>query len=183
MKNTLVKGRLPAAIFLVLASIFAFGQAADWQQIRIPPLPNFQPIEPKRIELPNGMVLFLQEDHELPLVDGFARIRGGSREEPDAKTGLVDVYGEVWRTGGTNTKTGDELDDFLEAHAAKVETGGSLDSTSIGLSCLKADFEEVFQVFLDLLRDPEFRPDKLEIAQKGMFDAISRRKDIWSPRF
>src|SRR5207248_11708147 len=57
-----------------------------------------------------------------PLIDGFARIRGGSREEPGAKTGLVDVYGEVWRTGGIKTQTGDQLDDFLEAHAAKVET-------------------------------------------------------------
>ncbi|HKN32488.1 MAG TPA: pitrilysin family protein [Terriglobales bacterium] len=178
MKNTLV-GRysLAAVLMFVFASSFAFGQAADWRQIPIPPLPAFQPVEPKRIELPNGMVIFLQEDHELPLIDGFARIRGGSREEPGAKTGLVDVYGEVWRTGGIKTQTGDQLDDFLEAHAAKVETGGGLDSTSIGLSCLKADFEDVFKVFLDLLRNPEFRPDKLEIAQKGMSDAISRRND------
>ena len=57
--------------------------------------------QPKRIELPNGMVIFLQEDHELPLIDGVARIRGGSRHEPADKAGLVDMYGEVWRTGGT----------------------------------------------------------------------------------
>ena len=45
----------------------ATAQAADWQQITIPPLPAFHPQEPKRFELPNGMVVFLQEDHELPL--------------------------------------------------------------------------------------------------------------------
>ena len=28
------------------------------------------------------MVIFLQEDHELPIIDGTARIRGGSRSEP-----------------------------------------------------------------------------------------------------
>ena len=48
-------------------------------------------------------VIFLQEDHELPLVRGTARIRGGSREEPAAKAGLLSVYGQVWRTGGTKT--------------------------------------------------------------------------------
>ena len=37
-----------------------------WQQIPIPKLPAFHPAQPKRIELPNGMVVFLQEDHELP---------------------------------------------------------------------------------------------------------------------
>ena len=123
------------------------------------------------------MVVFLQEDHELPLIDGMARIRGGSRSEPAAKTGLVDLYSEVWRTGGTKSQTGDQLDDFLEVRAAKVETGGNADSTTISWSCLKADFDDVFKVFDDLLRGPEFREDKLDLAQKEYFDAISRRND------
>jgi zinc protease len=148
-----------------------------WQQIPIPPLPVFKPQEPKRIELPNGMVIFLQEDHELPLVDGVARIRGGSRSEPANKVGMLDIYGEVWRTGGTKTQTGDQLDDFLEARAAKVETNNTADSTTISLSCLKEDFDDVFKVFQELLRQPEFRPDKVDLAQRELFDGISRRND------
>ena len=89
----------------------------------------------------------------------------------------MDIYGEVWRTGGIKTKTGDQLDDFLEIRAAKVETSGGVDSTTIGWSCLKGDFEDVFKIFLDVLREPQFRDDKLDIAQKGAFDAISRRND------
>jgi zinc protease len=155
----------------------AVAQVADWQQINIPPLPAFHPQEPKRFVLPNGMVIFLQEDHELPLIDGVARIRGGSRSEPAAKTGLVEMYGEVWRTGGTKTQTGDQLDDYLEIRAAKVETGGTADSATISWSCLKADFDDVFKVFDDLLRGPEFRSDKVDLVQKEFFDAISRRND------
>ncbi len=155
----------------------AAAQATDWQQINIPPLPAFHPQEPKRIVLPNGMVIFLQEDHELPLIDGVARIRGGSRSEPAGKVGLVDIYGEVWRTGGTKTQTGDQLDDYLEIRAAKVETNSNADSTSISFSCLKGDFEDVFKIFDGLLHDPEFRADKLDLAQKEYFDAISRRND------
>jgi zinc protease len=152
-------------------------QATDWQQISIPPLPAFHPKEPKRIEFPNGMIVFLQEDHELPLIDGIARIRGGSRDEAANKTGMLDMYGEVWRTGGTKTQTGDQLDDYLEIRAAKVETGASSDSTTISWSCLKADFDDVFKVFAELLREPEFRPEKLDLAQREMYDAISRRND------
>jgi zinc protease len=148
-----------------------------WQQINIPPLPPFHPQEPHRFVLPNGMVIFLQEDHELPLIDGVARIRGGSRSEPADKIGLVDIYGEVWRTGGTKSQTGDQLDDYLEIRAAKVETNSTADSTTISWSCLKADFDDVFKAFDDLLRGPEFRSDKVDLVQKEYFDAISRRND------
>jgi len=148
-----------------------------WQNIPIAKLPEFHPPQPKRIELPNGMVIFLQEDHELPTIDGTARIRGGDRSVPANKTGLMDIYGEVWRTGGTKKKTGDQLDDFLEQRAAKVETGGGTDSTTVSFSCLKEDFDDVFRVFEDVLKNPEFRSDKIEIAQKGEYDGISRRND------
>ena len=96
-------------------------------------MPAFTPPEPTRIQLANGMVIFLQPDHELPLISATARIRGGSISEPADKTGLTDLYGDVWRTGGTKTKTGDQMDDFLEARAAKIETDNQSDSTSISL--------------------------------------------------
>jgi zinc protease len=148
-----------------------------WKQIPIPKLPPFRPAQPKRIVLDNGMVIFLQEDHELPLIDGIMRIRGGERDTPAEKTGLLGIYGEVWRTGGTKTQTGDQLDDFLEQRAAKVETGGSEDSTSISFSCLKEDFDDVFRVYNDLLMNPAFHNEKIEIAKKGAYDGISRRND------
>jgi zinc protease len=167
-----------AALATLLVSIpRATSQATDWKQIPIPTLPRFHPPQPKRIQLANGMVIFLQEDHELPLIDASARIRGGSSNEPAAKVGLVDLFGEVWRTGGTEVQTGDQLDDFLEVRAAKVETGGGADSTTISLSCLKGDFDDVFKVFADLLEHPEFRADKLDLAQKQADDSISRRND------
>jgi len=171
-----------AMLLIAVASIFASAsqataQADTWQQIQIPSLPSFKPPQPKRVELKNGMVIFLQEDHELPLIDGTARIRGGSVNEPAGKVGLVDMYGEVWRTGGTKTQTGDQLDDFLEVRAAKVETGGGPDSTTINWSCLKGDLDDVFKAFVDVLQNPEFRADKLDIAQKEEFDGISRRND------
>ena len=150
---------------------------ATWKQIPIPPLRSFKPQQPKRIELSNGMVIFLQEDHELPLIDGTARIRGGSVNEPANKTGLVDIFGEVWRTGGTKTQTGDQLDDFLEVRAAKVETGPGPDSSTISFSCLTGDLDDVFKAFQDVLQNPEFRDDKIDIAKKGEEDSISRRND------
>src|SRR5262249_968987 len=136
-------------------------QEAPWEQIKKPPLPPFNPKEPKRIQLDNGMVVFLQEDHELPRIDGAAYIHGGSKDEPAAKVGLASIYGSSWRTGGTKTKTGDQLDDQLESRAARVETGGGSETTSISFSCLKGDFDFVFDIFNDVLHNPEFRQPKI----------------------
>ncbi len=163
--------------FLLMTAVFGSAQVKPWNQIQPPPLPAFKPQQPVRVQLPNGMVIFLQEDHELPLIDATARIRGGSIYEAANKTGLTDLYGEVWRTGGTKAKTGDQMDDFLEARAAKIETDNQSDSTSISLNCLKGDFDPVFDMFLDLLHHPEFRPDKLELAKEQMYTEISRRND------
>jgi zinc protease len=151
--------------------------ATNWKQIAIPALPPFKPKEPKRVVLANGMIVFLTENHELPLISGSVMIRGGSDSEPAPKTGLVELYGATWRTGGTEKLTGDQLDDYLEARAAKVETSGGDADTTLSFNCLKADFPDVLGVFVDLLRHPAFREEKLALAKKQMNSSISRRND------
>jgi len=164
-------------LFALLAVSVSSAQVKAWNQIQAPPLPPFTPQQPIRLALANGMVIFLQPDHELPLISATAEIRGGSIYAPANKAGLVSIYGDVWRTGGTKTKTGDQMDDFLEARAAKIETAGGTESTSIGLGCLKGDFDAVFDLYLDLLHNPEFRPDKIALTKRQMYAAISRRND------
>ena len=151
--------------------------AQPWKKIPIPPLHAFKPVQPRRIELANGLVIFLQEDHELPFINGSILIRGGSRDEPDAKLGLVSMYGEAWRTSGTATVDGDKLDDQLEAKAASIETGGGVASTSIAWSSLKGDFDTVFSATIDLLLHPKFKADKLELAKQQQYTGIARRND------
>jgi zinc protease len=155
----------------------AGGVATNWKQIAIPELPPFKPRQPKRVVLANGMIVYLTENHELPLISGSAMIRGGSDSEPAEKTGLVDLYSASWRTGGTEKLSGDQLDDYLEARAAKVETGGSGESTTVTFNCLKGDFKDVLGIFVDLLHHPAFREEKLALAKKQMNSGISRRND------
>jgi zinc protease len=141
-------------------------QAQPWKSIPIPPLHAFRPAQPRRVELANGVVLFLQEDHELPFIDGTVLIRGGSRDEPAAKVGLTELYGEAWRTSGTASHDGDALDTELAEKAASIETGGGLASTSLNWSSFKQDFDSVFGEALDLLLHPAFKADKLAQAKR-----------------
>lgn len=152
-------------------------QAEPWTKIPIPPLHAFQPEQPTRIELKNGMVILLEPDHELPFINGTINIRGGARDIPANKAGLIDLYGDAWRTSGTATQNGDQLDDLLEAKAAKVETGGDVDSTSISWNCLTKDEDQVFDIVVDLLEHPAFSDQKLTLSKQQAIAGIVRRND------
>jgi zinc protease len=167
---------LLVSAFLVQPCVLA-QEGQPWKSIPIPPLPAFHPQQPKRIELKNGAVIFLQEDHELPFIDGFVEIHGGGRDVPAAKDGLIDLYSQTWRTSGTATHSGDQLDDILEAKAAKVETAGDIDSTDVSWSSLTDDFDEVFAIAVDVLEHPKFSDQKLMLAKQQMATAIVRRND------
>ena len=152
-------------------------QNKPWEKIPIPKLHEFNPHQPKRIELKNGIVLFLQEDHELPFVSGSVLIPGGSRDVAPAKAGLISLYSQAWRTSGTAKIDGDALDDLLEAKAAHIETEGDEDSTALSWDSLKGDADQVFALAMDLLLHPKFNAEKLQLAQQQDATGIVRRND------
>jgi zinc protease len=131
----------------------------------------------RRVILANGMRLFLVEDHELPLISVSARIRTGSIYEPADKIGLASITGNVMRTGGTKSKTGDELDEQLERIAASVETGIGLNSGSASMSVLKEDVDTGLAILADVLMNPAFSEDKILLAKIQHRSAIARRND------
>ena len=142
-----------------------------------PPLNQPQPPVPQRVELDNGMIVYLLEDHELPIIDITLRIRTGAIYEPADKVGLADITGTVMRTGGTTSKTGDELDEILENLAASVEVGIGSDSGSASVSVLKEDLDTGLSILADVLMNPAFREDKIELEKVQHRSAIARRND------
>ena len=153
------------------------GRAREWFELKPPPLRDITLPEIRRYTLANGIKLFVIEDHTLPLVDGSALIRAGSRWEPPDKVGLASITGSVMRTGGTKTRTGDELDEILEGMAASVETSIGSGSGGASFSALKGDEQKVLEIFADVLMNPEFRQDKIDLAKVQARTAISRRND------
>jgi zinc protease len=170
---------IAGAVLFALAAAGSLNaqESKPWEKIPVPKLHEFKPQQPKRIVLKNGIVLFLQEDHELPFVSGSVLIPGGSRDEDPGKTGLVSLYGQAWRTSGTAKIEGDALDDLLEAKAAHIETGGGGQSTSLEWDSLKGDSDQVFSLAMDLLFNPKFSPEKLHLAQRQAATGIVRRND------
>jgi zinc protease len=178
MKNSFgISIVLAACAFAFTPNALQAQQNKPWEKIPIPKLHEFKPHQPQRIELKNGIVIFLQEDHQLPFVSGSVLIPGGARDEDAGKAGLVGLYGQAWRTSGTAKLSGDAMDDLLEAKAAHIETGGDVDSTALSWDSLKGDSDQVLSLALDLLFHPNFSAEKLQLAQQQAATNIVRRND------
>ncbi|MBZ5576174.1 MAG: insulinase family protein [Acidobacteriia bacterium] len=145
--------------------------------LKFPPLGAIHIPDVETVTLPNGMKLFLLEDHELPVINGSARIRTGNLFDPPDKIGLATVTGMVMRTGGTRTKTGDRLDLELEDMAAGVEAEIGESSGTVSFNALKENADEVLGAFHDVLTEPEFRQDKVDLAKSQLSSSIARRND------
>lgn len=162
-----VVSRLPAAADM----------AKHYTDLTFAPLAEVQVPKYTRYKLNNGMVVYLMEDHELPLVGGTALVRTGDRLEPADKIGLAGITGQVMRTGGTTVHSGDELNQLLEQRAASVEA--AIDTTSGGASfnALSRDLDTVFDLFAEVIQKPAFAQDKLDFAKRQAAGQIARRND------
>lgn len=175
--RSFAKYAIGAVLLAAPLSVPSLAQVKDYRQLKFPEMRPLTIPQPERIVLDNGLVVMLLENHELPLIEVMTRIRTGGRLDPADKTGLSGMFGQALRTGGTKSMSGDQIDDFLEARAAMVETNVGLESGSATLSCLKQDFDDTLKVFADILRNPAFSEDKIKIVRNQANSGISRRND------
>lgn len=175
---------LTVALVLPLVVLASGGWLPSWaaaprhyNELTFPPLPELKIPPYTRFQLDNGMVVYLMEDHELPLVGGTALFRTGNRLEPVDKVGLAAMVGNVMRNGGTRRHSADELNELLEQRAAGIETGIGTTAGNARFQCLTEDLTEVFQLFTEVVREPAFAPDKIELTKTQFRGAIARRND------
>ena len=170
---------------LIFVSLLAFpltlaaqpAAAPSYKTLKFPPLRDVKAPQVEQFTLPNGMKVFLLEEHELPLISGSALVRTGNLFDPKDKVGLASLTGTTIRSGGTRSKTGEQLDAQLESLAASVESGIGETSGSVSFSTLTENSAEVLAVFKDVLTQPEFRQAKVDLSKTQTRSMISRRND------
>ncbi len=138
---------------------------------------NFIPPKVDRVVLENGMILYLLEDHDLPIFNITARIRTGAIYEPPEKSGLASLTGYVLRSGGTLSMPADKMNEELEYMAASVETSIERESGSASLSTLKRDIDNGLKIFADVLMNPAFPDDKIRMRKDEVIESIRREND------
>jgi len=148
----------------------------DPRQMTFKPV-EFTPPEPDRVVLENGMVVYLLEDHELPLISMTATMRTGSWLDPADKIGLASLTGSIMRTGGGGGLSSEQVDEELEQFAGDVGISIGRQSGSASLDVLSKDLKRGLQIFAGLIRTPAFEPARVELAKLQAIEGIRRRQD------
>lgn len=174
------------AVLLALSALAPGASAAldprfDPSKLQIPPLRPIPKVTPARSVLPNGMVLYLLEEHELPLVAGTVYFRASTAWAPPEKVGLGELTATVMRSGGSAAKTGDWLDDRLGAIGASVGTSMSADLASGSFRSLTENASEVLELLAEVLQRPAFPENKLDLAKVSLRRQIASRNDEIGP--
>ena len=167
----------PVLVSIFCAAVALAQPVPSYKTLKYPPLPQLKIPEPAEFTLSNGMRVLLLEDHELPLIRGLALVHTGNLFDPSDKRGLSQVMADVLRSGGTKSKTGDQIDEELENIAGSVEAGMDETSASLSFSGLKETADQVLAVFKDVVTNPEFRQDKLDLTLTQYRSSIARRND------
>ncbi len=178
MRSTRLK---TATLVLMLAGLVYTAMPAaaqkDYRELEYPALNDIVTPTPTRVVLDNGIILYLVEDRRLPMINLSARIGVGAVNEPADKIGLAGITGSVMRTGGSASMSGDEIDETLEGLGAAVETGVGPVSGSAFMSVLKDNVDTVLPILADVLMNPAFPDDKIELAKVTERSTIARRND------
>lgn len=148
----------------------------DPRQMTFKPV-EFTPPEPDRVVLENGMIVYLLEDHELPLISITATMRTGSWLDPAEKIGLASLTGSIMRTGGGGGLSSERVDEELEQFAGDVGISIGRQSGSASLDVLSKDLKRGLQIFAGLIRTPAFEPARVELAKLQVIEGIRRRQD------
>lgn len=177
--------RIILVSFLLLC--LALGGTAHAAQRAHVPLPkpdelkyrpiHFAPPQAERVLLDNGIILYVFPDRELPLLNISAVIRTGSNYDPAGKEGLAEIAGAVLRTGGTESQSGNAVDDALDFFAGSLHVSMNRESGSINLSILKKDLDEGLNIFSQIITKPAFEESKLKLATDLKIEELRRIAD------
>jgi predicted Zn-dependent peptidase len=160
----------------LLASCAVPGTTVDPRTMVFPPL-KFEIPGSSRAVLPNGMVVYMLEDHELPLVNLTAYIRTGSIYEPADKVGLAGLTGAVLRSGGTGKTPPEKLDAELEFMASRIESSIGADVGNISVATLAKNLDRTLALFGQVIMTPDFREDRVKLAVNKTIEALRRQND------
>ncbi len=136
---------------------------------------NYTP--PERFVLENGLIVYFLEDRELPRIQGTLYVHGGGLNVSEELTGLSEATGSQMREGGIPGMTPQALDKRLDSLGASIETSFSEEFGSMAFFTLQEDFEEVFSLYANVIRRPQFNSERLALWKKLATEAISRRRD------
>ena len=131
-----------------------------------------------RVKLKNGITAYLVPDPAgQPLVTVNLLVKGGTFLDPAGKEGASALMGTLLRSGGTTRTPAEKLDEKLDFLAANLNASMGETSANLNLNLLVKDLKEGLDLMLEVLTEPAFQQDRLDLAKKNVRQAMERRND------
>ena len=122
--------------------------------------------------------VFIVEDRELPLINVVATFRGGEYLEENSQAGLTGMMASLLRGGGTVSMTAEDLDERFAYLAANVSVRGNGTTVTATLNSLSSNFEESFDLFLEMLQRPGFQESRVVLQKDALVETMKQRNDF-----
>jgi len=132
-------------------------------------------VDGRRREITGGPVVYLAEDHTLPLVEVTVALRGGSFLEPPQQVGLASLTGALVRRGGTGLRSADRFDNQVDDLGARIQTFSGFTRSAASLSAPTWALDEALDLLFEVLSSPAFQEDRLASAKTNLLESMSRR--------
>ncbi|HEX4824334.1 MAG TPA: pitrilysin family protein [Candidatus Polarisedimenticolaceae bacterium] len=132
-----------------------------------------------KAKLKNGIPVYVAPNGKegTPLVRVTVSWRGGSYMDPKGKEGLAAIYGAQLAQGGTAKLDASQLEDRLESLAATLTSACTDTSCNVSLTVLDKDLSEGLDLMMQVLTQPAFAQDRLDLAKRQGRQRIGRRND------
>src|SRR6185436_15532847 len=127
--------------------------------------------------LSNGAVVYTVEDHVFPLVNVSVLIRTGQYLDPADKIGLAALAGAEMRAGGTKTRRPQDFDEEADFLAATIASSVNDTEGTAAVNCLSRSLDPSLALFFDMLRNPAFDAQRLQLAKTQRLQGLARRND------
>ena len=130
-----------------------------------------------RHELSSGVPVFMAPSDEFPLVTIRLSFKGGAYMEGPDQAGLAGMTGAMIRSGGSASMSPSELDEEFDFMAANASVGIGARTATASINCLTSNLDEAFAMFMDMLLNPRFDSERLEVRRGQMLESIKTRDD------
>lgn len=143
-------------------------------ELTLPPI-EFTPLEAQTAQLPCGIPVILHPNHDLPILDLTIQFRMGSRYLPAEEHTACGLLSSMWRSGGTQQLSPDELDAVLTGLDVSIHTFVGHRSGGVNVSLATEDLRQALPLWRDVVVAPGFDEDRLARAKANR---LKRLQDI-----
>jgi zinc protease len=139
---------------------------------------QFQLPEYEKYTLPNGLTLYLMEQHEVPLIYVNAIFPAGAVWDGE-QNGLAALTADALLFGSKNY-TKDQIEQNFDFLGASISANAGTEVAKVSASFKKDDFEKLFPIFSDIIKNPTF--PQVEVEKRKQRWIAELEQDRESPR-